>query len=225
MTKNAILAFKYVSKTYTENSSSLTVLKQIDCYFNQGESVALMGASGSGKSTLLHLAAGLDHPTQGLVCFQGQSYADMPDKQLSLIRRKHLGFVFQQFNLIPGISVEDNILFQSRLEKTPPDAQWLRYLLHELELTPLLSQIPETLSGGQQQRVAIARALAHKPEMVMADEPTGNLHDSLSHQVMRLFVQLCHENNTGLLMVTHSKAMAGYLSKQLYLENGQLDVT
>lgn len=223
MSGKPILTFNQVSKHYNENANRLTVLNQIDLAFYRGESVALMGASGSGKSTLLHLAAGLDQPSSGEICLHGKHYAKMDDRQLSRLRRVELGFVFQQFNLIPGLSVIDNILFQSRLEKQLPQADWLQHLLETLDLLPLQQQSPETLSGGQQQRVAIARALAHQPQMIMADEPTGNLHDSLSHQVMQLFVRLCQEQHTSLLMVTHSKAMASYLDKQLYLQNGCLD--
>jgi len=187
-----------------------------------GKVMALMGENGAGKSTLMKALTGIYHMDAGEIRYQGACYAEMDDAQLSRIRRRNLGFVFQQFNLIPGISVADNILFQSRLETLSPDRHWLQHLLAELQISHLQEKSPETLSGGQQQRVAIARALAHQPEMVMADEPTGNLHDSLSHQVMQLFVRLCQENNSSLLMVTHSKAMASYLDKQLYLANGHL---
>lgn len=217
-----LLRFEQVSKFYPEDQNQLHVLNQISLELLAGQSIALMGASGSGKSTLLHLAAGLDQPTSGAVLLQGESLNALPDKQLALLRRKKLGFVFQQFNLLPGISVEENILFQSRLNRQTPDPDWLAHLLDQLEIGDLLHRQNEQLSGGQQQRVAIARALAHRPQLVLADEPTGNLHDELSHQVMALFTKLCADNQSALLLVTHSQAMASYLNTQLTLKSGAL---
>nr|WP_255522921.1 ABC transporter ATP-binding protein [Neiella litorisoli] len=197
-------------------------MHDVSLTLQQGQSLALMGNSGSGKSTLLQIAAGLEHPNQGQVRLAGQPLYQLSDNQLSALRRDKIGFVFQQFNLLPGLTVGDNILFQSRLSQQPIDNQWLKHLMTELAIDDLQHRLPEQLSGGQQQRVAIARAIAHKPCIVFADEPTGNLNDSLSHSVMALLSHLIKQANSSLLMVTHSAAMAGYADTVLELHQGQL---
>ncbi|GGA79476.1 ABC transporter ATP-binding protein [Neiella marina] len=198
------------------------VLNNISLTLHQGESLALMGNSGSGKSTLLQIAAGLERPQMGQVKLTGELLYQLADKRLSALRREKIGFVFQQFNLLPGLTVVDNILFQSRLSKRAVDQQWLNHLMAELSIEELKHRLPEQLSGGQQQRVAIARAIAHKPCIVFADEPTGNLNDSLSHSVMALLIHLVQEANSSLLMVTHSAAMADYADSVLKLQQSQL---
>jgi len=152
----------------------------------------------------------------------GDALHTLDEPALARLRRRHLGFVFQQFNLLPGLSVRDNLLFQRRLNQLPDADDWTVELIDVLDLGPLLGRRVEVLSGGQQQRVAIARALAHRPELVFADEPTGNLHDTLSRQVMRLLMRLVEESGSSLLLVTHNRAMAAFAHRRLRLEAGRL---
>ena len=152
----------------------------------------------------------------------GEPLQSLGERQLALLRRRHLGFVFQQFNLLPGLKVLDNVLFQRRLNGLPDEDEWTRELYAVLELGPLLHRPVEVLSGGQQQRVAIARALAHRPELVFADEPTGNLHDTLSRQIMELLARLVDESGCSLLLVTHSRRTAAFARRRLLLKAGTL---
>ena len=217
-----MLQLRAVSKSYHDGESDLQVLRGVDLSLEAGESVALLGASGSGKSTLLQIAAGLEAPDRGEVLVRGQPLAAMTPRDLALLRRRHLGFVLQQFNLLPGLDVRDNALFQRRLNRLPESDDWTRELFGSLELDTLLDRPVEVLSGGQQQRVAIARALAHQPQLVFADEPTGNLHDTLSRQVMELFVRLVDESGSSLLLVTHNREVAACAGRRLRLEAGAL---
>ena len=217
-----MLELHAVSRSYHDGESELRVLDRVSLQLAAGESVALLGPSGCGKSTLLLIAAGLEAPEQGTVTIDGQSLQALDEPSLARLRRRELGFVFQDFNLLPGLSVRDNLLFQRRLNGQPEQDPWLDELVSELELEALLGRSVELLSGGQQQRVAIARALAHRPRLVFADEPTGNLHDSLSHRVMRLLVRCVEEASSALLLVTHSAAMAAYTQRRLRLDEGLL---
>jgi putative ABC transport system ATP-binding protein len=217
-----VLELRSVSKSFHDGESELHVLNGIDLALGRGDSVALLGASGSGKSTLLQIAAGLDEPDTGEVFVLGKSLSVLREQERVLLRRRHLGFVFQQFNLIPGLNARDNMLFQRRLNRMPDRADWIDDLIDALELGPLLARRVDVLSSGQQQRVAIARALAHSPELVFADEPTGNLHDTLSRQVMRLFMRLVEETGSSLLLVTHNEEMAAFTRRQWMLRQGHL---
>ena len=217
-----MLELKSISKSYHDGESELFVLRGVDLHLGRGESLALRGDSGSGKSTLLQIAAGLEAPDAGEVHLLGRLLPSMSDHELSLLRRRHLGFVFQQFNLLPGLNVRDNVLFQRRLNRLPDADPWVAELVQGLELDDLWHRPVEVLSGGQQQRVAIARALAHRPELVFADEPTGNLHDTLSRQVMGLFVRLVEKSGSALLLVTHNRDIAAFAQRQCVLEAGRL---
>jgi len=217
-----MLELKSIAKSFHDGESELLVLDGIDLTLEAGESLALLGASGNGKSTLLQIAAGLEEPDAGLVEVLGQELSALNERELALLRRQHLGFVFQQFNLLPGLHVGDNILFQRRLNRLHDRDAWVDELIDVLELAPLLHRPVEVLSGGQQQRVAIARALAHRPQLVFADEPTGNLHDTLSRQVMQLLARLVNESGCSLLLVTHNRAMAEFANRRLLLEEGHL---
>jgi len=219
-----MIELNQVSKSFHDGESELQVLQCIDLKLEAGHSLALLGASGSGKSTLLQVAAGLDEPDEGEVRMLGQLLTALSERDLALFRRKHLGFVFQQFNLLPGLNVQDNLLFQRRLNRMPDRDAWVDDLIAELELGDILQRAVEVLSGGQQQRVAIGRALAHAPELVFADEPTGNLHDSLSRQVMRMFARLVEESGSALLMVTHNRDMASFTQRRQLLKEGHLHV-
>jgi putative ABC transport system ATP-binding protein len=217
-----MLKLSSISKSFHDGESELQVLRGVDLSLEPGESLSLLGASGNGKSTLLQIAAGLENPDSGEVHILGRSLATQSEPELALMRRRHLGFVFQQFNLLPGLNVIDNLLFQRRLNQQADEDSWTAEIITALDLGPLLKRPVEVLSSGQQQRVAIARALAHKPQIVFADEPTGNLHDSLSRQVMALMVKLVAESECSLLLVTHNREMASYTNRRLRLEEGHL---
>ncbi|NNK38533.1 MAG: ABC transporter ATP-binding protein [Xanthomonadales bacterium] len=217
-----MLELRSVTKSFHDGESELRVLRGVDLELAAGESTALVGASGNGKSTLLHIAAGLEAPDDGEVRVLGQSLASLDEPALARLRRLQLGFVFQQFNLLPGLDVESNLLFQRRLNRMPDRDPWVTELVGELGLENLLRRPVEVLSGGQQQRVAIARALAHRPQLLFADEPTGNLHDSLSRQVMTLMMKLVAESGCALLLVTHNREMAAFTARRLLLEEGHL---
>lgn len=217
-----MLNLESITKSFHDGESELHVLRGIDLELGPGESLALLGASGNGKSTLLQIAAGLESPDTGEVHILGRPVSRMSERELAMLRRRHLGFVFQQFNLLPGLSVSDNLLFQRRLNRLPPNDKWIDEISTVLGLGPLLQRPVEVLSSGQQQRVAIARALAHRPRILFADEPTGNLHDTLSRQVMTLMVKLVTESACSLLLVTHNREMASFTDRQLLLEEGHL---
>lgn len=216
-----LLSVKDIHKTYTTADGPFAVLRGIDLRLAAGETLALTGESGSGKSTLLHLIGGLDTPDQGQIMIEGQDIAALDDNGRAALRRGTVGVVFQQFNLIPSLKVADNIAFQARLaDQHDPD--WVATLADRMGLTEQLNKYPEQLSGGQQQRVAIARTLAPKPRLVLADEPTGNLDEATAAAVMDLMLELVAETGAGLLMVTHSEALAGRMARRLHLRAGRL---
>ena len=217
-----MLELRSIHKAFHDGESELEVLRGIDLHLEAGQSLALLGASGNGKSTLLQIAAGLEPPDSGSVRLLGQELAGLSEQETARLRRRELGFVFQQFNLLPGLNVRDNLLFQRRLNGFDDRDDWVDELTEALGLGSLMRRPIEVLSGGQQQRVAIARALAHKPSLVFADEPTGNLHDSLSLRVMRLFTRLVEESGSSLLLVTHNHQMAAFASQRLFLSEGHL---
>lgn len=210
-----------VFKSYTTAQGPLAVLRGVDLHLAQGESLALMGESGSGKSTLLHLVAGLDKVDAGRIEVRGQRLDQMSESQLANWRRTEIGLVFQQFNLIGSLKVEDNLAFQARLAGRF-DPVWQAQLTERLGLGELLKRYPEQLSGGQQQRVAIGRALASRPGLLLADEPTGNLDETTSDEVLQLLLDLLADSPTSLLMVTHSARVAERLSRKVVLHFGRL---
>lgn len=210
-----------IHKTFHTADGPFTVLRGVDLALEAGESLALTGESGSGKSTLLHLIGGLDTPDQGQIMINSADIAAMDDNGRAALRRGTVGVVFQQFNLIPSLRVADNIAFQSRLAGRD-DPKWNADLADRMGLTAHLRKYPEQLSGGQQQRVAIARTLAPRPKLVLADEPTGNLDEGTADDVMSLMLDLVADAGAGLLMVTHSIALAGRLSRRIHLRAGQV---
>ncbi|WP_323003246.1 ABC transporter ATP-binding protein [Denitromonas sp.] len=216
-----MLSFSGVVKRYAQPEGEVTVLGGVDLSIAAGEAVALLGESGSGKSTLLHLAAGLDAPDAGRITVGGQTLAALDDRALAALRRGTVSLVFQQFHLIGTLSVADNIRFQAALCGRL-DAAFEAELIDRLGLRTQLDKYPHQLSGGQQQRVAIARALLHRPALVLADEPTGNLDERSSGAVMALFRDLVKAAGSALLMVTHSRDMADYLDRRLWLRDGRL---
>ncbi|MFQ1701010.1 ABC transporter ATP-binding protein [Loktanella agnita] len=216
-----LLTVTDIRKTYTTADGPFAVLQGVDLSLDAGETLALTGESGSGKSTLLHLIGGLDAPDAGQIMLNGVDIAALDDAGRARLRRGTVGVVFQQFNLIPSLKVADNIAFQARLAGQH-DPDWAATLADRMGLGPQLGKYPEQLSGGQQQRVAIARALACKPRLVLADEPTGNLDEATAETVMDLMLELVAETGAGLLMVTHSQALAGRMSRRLHLRAGQI---
>ncbi|MFT6075052.1 MAG: putative ABC transport system ATP-binding protein [Yoonia sp.] len=216
-----LLSVQDIHKTYETADGPFEVLCGIDLTLEAGDTLALTGESGSGKSTLLHLIGGLDAPDCGQIWLQGQDIAALDDNGRAALRRGTVGVVFQQFNLIPSLKVADNIAFQARLSGQD-DPKWASELADRMGLGPHLNKYPEQLSGGQQQRVAIARTLAPKPRLVLADEPTGNLDEATAATVMDLMLELVSEAGAGLLMVTHSAALAGRMSRRLHLSAGQV---
>ncbi|TVK93004.1 ABC transporter ATP-binding protein [Shewanella algae] len=210
-----------VSKGFLDGDRPHRVLENLSLEIKPGETVALTGPSGSGKSTLLNLIAGFEHPDQGRILLAGQDSSHWQDKQWSAFRRRHLGVVFQQFNLLTPLNVRDNILFPLSLLGEGWQT-WCDHLVQALGLTPLLNREVESLSGGQQQRVAIARALAHKPELLLADEPTGNLDAAAGDEVMQLLCALAADAGSAILMVTHSEMAAAYMQRRWHLQQGRI---
>ncbi len=216
-----MLSIEKLSKSYHYADVSQTVLEDLDFDMGAGSSVALLGESGSGKSTLLHLIAGLDRPDRGEIEFAGHAVHRESEPRLAAMRRAELSLVFQQFHLIPTLTVIDNIRFQAALAQRQ-DSRYEAELVERLGLGSQLDKMPQQLSRGQQQRVAIARALLHQPKLVLADEPTGNLDEKSSLEVMGLFSDLVKSAGSALLMVTHSRAMAAFMDRRVLLHNGRL---
>jgi putative ABC transport system ATP-binding protein len=214
-----VLSVRSLTKTYRTGGEDVAVLRGVNLDIAAGERVALTGESGSGKSTLLHLIAGLDRPDGGEITLAGTALKDLADAGRAALRRDRLGLVFQQFNLIPSLSVEDNLKFQSRIAGRH-DAAWHAELVERLGLGGLLRRYPEQLSGGQQQRVAIGRALAIKPLVLLADEPTGNLDEATADDVLALARDLVARTGCGFLMVTHSARLAATLDRRIHLSAG-----
>jgi putative ABC transport system ATP-binding protein len=214
-----VLSVRNLTKTYRAAGEQIMVLRGVNLSVAAGERVALSGESGSGKSTLLHLIAGLDRPDGGEIRLADSSVSDLTDARRAALRRDRLGLVFQQFNLIPSLNVEDNLAFQSRIAGRHEPA-WHGELVERLGLGGLLKRYPEQLSGGQQQRVAIGRALAAKPLLLLADEPTGNLDEATADEVLALARDLVKRSGCGFLMVTHSTRLAATLDRQINLHAG-----
>jgi len=217
--KSIVLSVRSLTKTYRSAGEDVVVLRGVNLDITAGERVALTGESGSGKSTLLHLIAGLDHPDGGEIRLANIAISGLGDAGRAELRRDRLGLVFQQFNLIPSLSVEDNLKFQSRIAGRH-DAVWHAELVERLGLGSLVKRYPEQLSGGQQQRVAIGRALAVKPLLLLADEPTGNLDEATADDVLALTRDLVARTGCGFLMVTHSARLAATLDRQIHLRAG-----
>ena len=208
-------------KSFSGPDGPLPILQGIDMTLDKGATLALTGESGSGKSTLLHLVGGLDQPDSGTVEIDGVDIGALDDRGRATVRRDKVGVVFQQFNLIPSLTVASNISFQARLAGTE-DGAWTRDLADRMGLAEQLSKYPEQLSGGQQQRVAIARTLAARPALILADEPTGNLDEATADTVMDLMLSLAAETQAALLMVTHSERLAGCMGRRLHLRAGRV---
>jgi putative ABC transport system ATP-binding protein len=209
-------------RTYGEGETAVHALAGVTLSFPAGQFTAIMGPSGSGKSTLMHLLAGLDKPTAGSVVVNGQELVHLDDKGLTQLRRDRLGFVFQAFNLVPVLTAEENITLPLQLAGKEPDREWLDKLIDTVGLRDRLTHRPSELSGGQQQRVAVARALVHRPAVVFADEPTGNLDSHSSEEVLNLLRAAVGEFEQTVIMVTHDAQAASVADRLVILNDGQV---
>ena len=222
--KHAFIRFENVTKQFHEGDRERAVLQGVNAEIARGEFVAIVGRSGSGKSTLLNLLAGLDTPTRGDIFIGDVNIAKLSDHARTLFRRKHIGFVFQFFNLIPTLTVRENVLMTAELagwQDSDAQAQAHR-LLDAIGLRERANVFPDKLSGGEQQRVAIARALCADAELILADEPTGNLDAETGAKILELLITLAHEKNKTLVMVTHSSDVAEQADRILRMEDGKL---
>lgn len=219
-----LLRVDNLSKCYGDSSAAPPVLNALSFRIKKGERVALLGSSGSGKTTLLNMVAGIDQPDEGEVIADGQSIHNMKEPDRTLWRRTHLGFVFQFFNLIPTLSVAENIALPLELtQHSKAQTSFnVKQLLDQIKLPNCADRFPDTLSGGEQQRVAIARALAHRPSLLLADEPTGNLDDETGEHILELLLGLADVYEMTMLIVTHSQRVAEAADRQLILNQGQL---
>jgi putative ABC transport system ATP-binding protein len=209
-------------RRYGEGDSAVTAVRGISLDVPSGQFTAIMGPSGSGKSTLMHLLAGLDRPTEGSVEIAGEDITEMGDKQLTLLRRKHIGFVFQAFNLVPTLTAEENVTLPLAIAGSRPESPWVDVVLERVGLDDRRSHRPAELSGGQQQRVAIARALVSEPTVLFADEPTGNLDSRTSAEVLELLQDAVSVYGQTTVMVTHDPRAAAAAERVLFIADGEL---
>jgi len=210
------------TKVYGSGDTQVVALDHVDAEFNKGQFTAIMGPSGSGKSTLMHCLAGLDLLTDGRVLIGGDDLSQLKERELTLLRRDKIGFIFQAFNLIPTLSALENITLPMDLGGIKPDQQWLDTVIDTVGLRDRLSHRPSELSGGQQQRVAVARALASRPQIIFADEPTGNLDSRTGTEILTFMRKAVDELRQTIVMVTHDPNAAGYADRVLFLADGHL---
>ena len=203
-----LLEVRSISKTYGSGETSVRALKKVNFSVPKGEYVAIVGESGSGKSTLLNMIGALDNPTSGKVLIDGKDIFAMKESKLTVFRRRNIGFIFQAFNLIPELTVEQNIIFPVLLDYQKPDKKYLEELLEVLNLKERRNHLPSQLSGGQQQRVAIGRALISRPSLILADEPTGNLDTQNSSEVITLLKNASKRYAQTIIMITHNRSIA-----------------
>jgi putative ABC transport system ATP-binding protein len=223
MAENSFIQIQALSKSYQEGDRSRTVLQNANLEIANGELLAILGKSGSGKSTLLNLISGIDRSDQGTICISGQNLTAMNENERTLFRRKNIGFIFQFFNLIPTLTVWENVVLPLELTgRTNGAAQRAVELLENVELLDRREAFPDRLSGGEQQRVAIARALVNDPLLVLADEPTGNLDEETGKQVLALLDRLTRRAGKNMILVTHSREAAAIADRIVYLHAGQL---
>lgn len=213
---------KGLSKIYGKGENRVVALDRVSVKIGAGEFLSVMGPSGSGKSTLLHLLSGLDRPSSGLLSYDGRDIGSLTDRELSAFRRRRIGFVFQQFQLLPVLTARENILMPLLLDKRKPDEAYLEQLLRMLGLGDRMEHLPCELSGGQQQRVALARALISRPDVIFADEPTGNLDSKSGAEVMELLKTIHEEMGKTLVVITHDSYVAGMALRQFRMADGVL---
>ena len=217
-----LLEVSNVSKRYGSGETAVKALKKVSFSVPKGEYVAIVGESGSGKSTLLNMIGALDTPTSGKVVISGKEIFSMNDRKLTIFRRRNIGFIFQAFNLIPELTVEQNIVFPVLLDYQKPDRKYLEELLSVLNLKERRNHLPSQLSGGQQQRVAIGRALFTRPALILADEPTGNLDSQNTSEVIALLKEASKKYEQTIIMITHSRSIAQTADRILQVSDGEL---
>ena len=217
-----LIKAKGLSKIYGSGENQVVALDKANLTIAPGDFISIIGPSGSGKSTLLHLLSGLDHPTSGSLTYDGQEIYTLSDKELSAFRRRQMGFIFQQFNLLPVLTARENIRMPLLLDRKQPDEGYLDQLAELLGLRDRLDHLPHELSGGQQQRVAIARALIARPEVIFADEPTGNLDSRSGGEVMELLKGIRERMGKTLVIITHDNRIAAAADRQLTIMDGVL---
>ncbi|MDN9788851.1 ABC transporter ATP-binding protein [Clostridioides difficile] len=217
-----IIKAKQLSKIYGSNNNKVIALNNVNLEINSGEFVSVIGPSGSGKSTLLHILSGLDNPTSGQVLLDDKDIYKHTEKELSALRRKSFGFVFQQFNLLPVLTASENISMPVLLDKKQPDKEYLNEISSLLGIADRLNHLLHELSGGQQQRVAIARALIAKPDIIFADEPTGNLDSKSGSEVMNLLIKTSKQFGKTLVVITHDDRIAKLADRKISIIDGVL---
>ena len=217
-----ILETRDLKKYYGAGDTQVKALDGVDLSVERGEFVAIVGTSGSGKSTLLHMLGGLDRPTSGTVTVDGKDIFTLKDEALTIFRRRKIGFVFQSYNLVPVLSVWENIVLPVQLDGNKVDTQYVQEVIHTLGLEKKLQSLPNQLSGGQQQRVAIARALATKPAILLADEPTGNLDSRTSQDVLSLMKVTGQKFAQTMVMITHNEEIAQMADRIVRIEDGRI---
>ena len=216
----SLLEVKNISKTYGSGETAVEALKNVSFSVGKGEFWAIVGESGSGKSTLLNMIGALDSPTAGKVIIDGKDIMEMKDNAATIFRRRNIGFIFQAFNLIPELTVEQNIVFPLLLDYQKPDQKYLDEILKSLNLENRRKHLPSQLSGGQQQRVAIGRALITKPSIILADEPTGNLDSQNSNEVIALLKDAARRYEQTIIMITHNRVIAQSADRILQVKDG-----
>lgn len=217
-----VLKAEGLKKVYGTGEQSVFALNGVNIEVKRGEFVAIVGTSGSGKSTLLHMLGGLDRPTEGSVTVENQSIFSLREEALTIFRRRKIGFVFQSYNLIPVLTVYENILMPIQLDGGTPDFAYIHQVIDTLGLSKKLQNLPNNLSGGQQQRVAIARAIASKPAIILADEPTGNLDSKTSQDVMSLLKVSNQKFQQTIVMITHNEEIAQLADRIIRIEDGKI---
>lgn len=217
-----ILSTQDLKKIYGSGENEVHALDGVDLQVENGEFVAVVGTSGSGKSTLLHMLGGLDRPTSGSVTVDGKDIFSLKDEELTIFRRRKIGFVFQNYNLVPVLNVYENILLPVQLDGNSPDQSYIQEIIKTLGIASKLENLPNNLSGGQQQRVAIARALASKPAIILADEPTGNLDTKTSQDVLGLMKVTSQKFSQTIVMITHNEEIAQLADRIIRIEDGKL---
>lgn len=217
-----ILKVENLNKVYGKSLNRVEALKNVNLSINKGEFVSIVGASGSGKSTLLHLLGGLDRPTSGKVVIDGESIYDYKEEKLAIFRRRKIGFIFQFFNLIPVLDVEENIALPALMDNDKIDKKYLGEIIEVLGLKERKNHLPSELSGGQQQRVSIGRALLNKPSIIFADEPTGNLDSKNSKEVIELLKFTARKYNQTLILITHDVNIAALADRTITIQDGEI---
>ena len=217
-----VIEAKELSKIYGSGENRVVALDKAGLKIGQGDFISIIGPSGSGKSTLLHLLSGLDRPTSGSLTYDGKDIYSFHDKELSAFRRRRIGFIFQQFNLLPVLTARENIIMPILLDKKQPEETYLDQLTGLLGIQERLAHLPHELSGGQQQRVAIARALAAQPDIIFADEPTGNLDSKSGSEVMELLKNVQRKMDKTLVVITHDNRTAKMADRQFVIVDGIL---